>query len=108
MKFTYFKDPGETIGRHIAEGQLVDQAEVFELPAGRRDAPLSIALQPQVGAMVQIHTTLSSPVKVAQGDAVWVPSGHGDIAESFSDVGRGACTAVRLTVTGTVDYQMQV
>lgn len=108
MKFGYFKKQSETIGRHIAEGTLTDQAVVFELPAGRRDSPLSIAIQPQAGATVQIHTTLSSPDKVSAGEAVWVPSGHGDIAESFSDVGRGACTAVRLTVTGTVGYQMQV
>lgn len=108
MKFEYFKKQSETIGRHIAEGTLTDQAVVFELPAGRRDSPLSIAIQPQAGATVQIHTTLSSPDKLAAGQAVWVASGHGDIAEAFSDVGRGACTAVRLTVTGTVDYQMQV
>lgn len=108
MKFTYYKDPGETIGRHIAEGQLTDQAEVFEMPAGRRDALLNIALQPQAGASVQIHTTLSSPVKVAQGDAVWVPSGHGDITEPLDDVGGGGCTAIRLTATGTADYQLQM
>lgn len=108
MKFTYHRDPGETIGRHIAEGALTDQVEVFDMPAGRRDALLNIALQPQAGASVQIHTTLSSPVKVAQGNAVWMPSGHGEITESFDDVGGGCCTAIRLTVIGTAGYQLQI
>lgn len=108
MKLTYHIAHNEIEGRYIAEGQLIDQVEVFDMPADRRDAAVSIALQPQAGATVQIETTLSSPGKLSEGQAVWVPSGHGDITEVFSDVGRGACTAIRLTATGTVDYQIQV
>lgn len=108
MKFSYDKASNETLGRYIAEGTLADAAEVFELPVGRRDALLNIALQPQAGASVQIHTTLSSREKLAADEAVWVPSGHGDITESFDDVGGGGCTAIKLTAMGKVHYQMQI
>lgn len=108
MKFKYDIAHSATLGRYIAEGVLTDDAGVFELPVARRDALLNIALQPQAGASVQIHTTLSSREKLAAGTAVWLPSGHGDISESFDDVGGGGCTAIRLTAVGAVHYQMQI
>ena len=108
MSFKYYPDPGHTVGRQIAHGVLTDEARVIPVPSGNRGDLLNMAIQPQAGASVTIETTLSPMDVIEAGAATWLDSGHGDITEAMQDVGYGACTAIRLTVTGSASYQLQL
>lgn len=106
--FTYYPDKGHTVGRHIADGTLTDDSRVITVPAVQRGSGLNMALQLAPGATVLIETTLSPPATLDNNTAIWMPTGHGLITENLLDVGQGGCTAIRLTATGEVAYQMQI